>query len=115
MGIRFTQIVDNRFDNGTKNELQIILEERIKQISDNLCNLSGIQFSYGTLRFLEWEGKGSERESFQWRADCFLIKPRSIKWDDVYDAVNKVKAVYFDEQPDWHIKNLMDGCISLLQ
>jgi len=115
MGIQFIQIVDNRFENGTKDELKIILEDRIKQISDNLRNLSGVQFSYGSLRFLEWEGKGLEKESYQWRVDCFIIKPRSVKWDDVYDAVNKVKAVSFYEKPDWHIKNMMDGCTSLLQ
>lgn len=114
MGIAFTQIADNRFMSGTKAELQLALDNRVQQITNKLKQFAGVKLSCGSPRFLTWRAKGLEKEHFQWRVDLYLVKPRSIKWDDVYGAINQVSAVHYAKISDSHIMNMMEGSTILL-
>lgn len=113
MGIVFTQIIDDRLNSGSKTELKQVLKDRLAQIETNLKQLGGLEFSFGEFRFLNWEAKGREPESFQWRVDCALIKPKKVLWDEVYTAINIVYPVHYEKRPDLEIKQIMKEYASL--
>jgi len=83
----FTQVVDDRFDKG---DLKSLLKSRVDKIKENLSNLD-VTIKTGPMRELKF--KDSEGNT-QYRID-FIIERNSnkVKWNDVYSAVNAVKAV----------------------
>lgn len=106
MAIEFIQIVDERFD-GAKDSLLAKIQSRLRDIAAGLSTLEGVQFAHAEIRGLDW-GVGQ----FQWRVDCYVVKPRGIKWDQVYEVINKVKAVAYDKIPDKQAQGFIQACLS---
>lgn len=83
----FTQVVDDRF---VKGDLKSLLKSNVDKIKENLSNLD-VTIKTGPMRELIFK----DREGgTQYRID-FIIQRNSnkVKWNDVYSAVNAVKAV----------------------
>ena len=85
--LHFTQVVDDRFDKG---DLKSLLKSRVDKIKDALSNLD-VSIKTGPMRELKF--KDSENNT-QYRIDFIIDKnSNKVKWDDVYGAINTVKAV----------------------
>lgn len=105
MAIKFCQIVDSRLDKGSSDELHKLLVDRLKAIAAALKKLcdGDIQFANEMPRLMNWQDG-----TIQWRADCFLIKPRGLAWDQVYEAINRIHACPYDKMPNKEAEELID-------
>ena len=82
----FQQIVDSRF----KGENKSLLVRRVRAVVNNLRKLDGVKVSTGKPRKIVW---GPPEPATQWRVDFRVQKTSNeTTWNDVYRAVNKVKA-----------------------
>ncbi|MFK5950068.1 MAG: hypothetical protein QM500_14995 [Methylococcales bacterium] len=88
MAISFTQVCDTRF-----NEDVELLQSRIDSIMANLSSLKGVVATHQAIKKLTF---ADAEPCTQWRVD-FVVqnKGRLSTWDDVYSAINKVKAVFY--------------------
>ena len=94
--ISFQQISDSRFKGNTKAKML----KNVKQIVKNLKALPGVTVKVGKPRKVVW---GPPEPNIQWRVDFYVVKEgRATTWDDVYRAVNKVKAVPFKKESIRH-------------
>ena len=85
--LRFTQITDSRFDN----DIQNLLADRVKLIKEKLSALEGVRVKAGASTHYEFPG---DEPNEQYRSEFYVVKEgRKTTWDDVYRAVNSVKAV----------------------
>lgn len=83
--LKFEQITDSRFDADPESKINRIARE----ILTNLNSLVGVSVEICTPILLNGWGDGS----FQYRQTYFVKKMgRKITWNDIMDAINKVKA-----------------------
>jgi len=85
--LRFQQIVDSR----RKGDTKALLIRRVKAIEKKLSQLPDVTFTIENPRKVYF---GPPEPSVQWRVD-FKVKKSSRRttWNDIYRAVNSVKAV----------------------
>ena len=87
--ITFQQISDSRFKGNTKAKLL----KNVAQIIKNLEALPGVKVRTNAPRKVVF---GPPEPNIQWRVDFYVSKiGRASTWNDVYKAVNKVKAAYY--------------------
>ncbi|ABD72053.1 hypothetical protein Rfer_4367 (plasmid) [Rhodoferax ferrireducens T118] len=103
MAVNFCQYIDVRFDPGTSDALCARLIERLSAIAAALGQLPGVLFGHERPRLIDWP-----HGIFQWRADCWVIKPRGITWDEVFAVVSNIKAVPFDKCTDKHARKMIE-------
>ncbi len=90
--VSFQQISDSRFKGNTKAKML----RNVARILKNLKPLPGVSVRVGQPRKLVW---GPPEPNVQWRVDFYVTKEgRASTWDDVYMAVNRVKAVPFHKE-----------------
>lgn len=106
MAVRFCQIVDARFVSGDKKSLRLVLQDRLGEIATKLKNICVVQFAHENPRFLSWDG-----DDFQWRADCYVVKPKNVTWDQVFGAINEINPVHYSKISDEHANRMIaDYC-----
>lgn len=85
--LHFQQIVDNR----RKGETKALLMKRVGEIKRKLAKLPDVTIRVGAPRRVHF---GPPEPSMQWRVDFWVRKSsRKTTWNDIYRAVNSVKAV----------------------
>ena len=90
--ISFQQISDSRFKGNTKAKLL----KNVKRITKNLKALPGVTVTVSAPRKVVF---GSPEPNTQWRVGFYVVKEgRATTWDDVYEAVNKVKPAYYKKE-----------------
>jgi len=107
MAVRFCQIVDSRFVSGNKESLRLGLLGRLAEIATNLKSIGVIQFAHENPRFLSWDG-----DDFQWRADCYVVKPRNVTQDQVFGVINQINPVHYSKISDEHANRMIAVCCS---
>lgn len=87
--LTFEQIQDDRF-NGSKECLLRINT----QIFEAFKGKESVIVTAESIRELEFYSSGSDGGNTQWRQRYFIQKTgRQLTWNDVYKAINKIKAV----------------------
>jgi len=87
--LHFQQITDSRFE-PIENCLPI-LQERINRIKE-LLNIEGVSITIEEPYIVDW--RNTSENNIQYRANFYITKrTRKVKWDDIYELVNSVKAV----------------------
>ena len=86
--LTFEQIADSRFIADTEAEINRIEAE----ITANIAQLHGVTLEVGEIRLLDGWGDGTHqhRQTYYIRKDG-----RKVTWDNVMDAVNKVRTPYY--------------------
>lgn len=102
----FTQIVDSRFikdksilntKQDTLNYLYTKISIMCNAIKSELKQLKNVECITGNIYELYWNSTSNYTdEDIQLRQDFIVSKTvNSTTWNDVYNAVNKVKSVYY--------------------
>ncbi len=85
--LHFQQIVDSR----QRGDSKALLDKRVEEIKDKLAALPDVTVRVENPRKVYF---GPPEPSVQWRVDFYVRKTsRATTWDDIYRAVNSVKAV----------------------
>lgn len=95
--LTFEQITDDRF----ANDIEQLLKDRINKISEILNHMEGVQYTHSEIQKVTFN---SDSESnTQYRCRFYVRKEgRKTTWNDVYKAINSVKAVpYSFVNCDW--------------
>ena len=103
--LTFEQITDDRFDN----DIERLLKDRISKISEILNHMEGVQCIHSEIRKVTFGDNNQCRCRFHVKKEG-----RKTTWNDVYKAVNSVKAVpYSFINYDWesHRKKVDLGTI----
>lgn len=87
--LTFEQIQDDRF-NGSKEGLLRIHTQILEAFKGN----ENVVISVEAIRDLEFKSSATDGGNTQWRQRYFIQKSgRQLTWNDVYKAINKIKAV----------------------
>ena len=90
----FQQITDSRFE--TIEKCLPILQERIDRIKE-LLNIEGVNITVEGPYMIDW--RNTLENNIQYRANFYITKrTRKVKWDDIYELINSVKAVPYKFQ-----------------
>ena len=95
--LTFEQITDDRFENNIEQRLK----ERVDKISEILNHMEGVQCIHSEIWKVTFNSDSESNTQYRCR---FHVKKegRKTTWNDIYKAVNSVKAVpYSFVNYDW--------------
>ena len=99
--LTFEQITDDRLNNDTEQ----LLKDTINQISEILNHMEGVQCIHSEIRKVTFNSDNESNNQYRCR---FHVKKegRKTTWNDIYKAVNSVKAVpYSFVNYDWEYRH----------